>query len=73
MRQTAETPRGGGTLSGSGSRSDSDSTTAAHRTREPRTLPLNTPNRDPLDSDRPPLSSLSPGEEALRSENGAKI
>jgi hypothetical protein len=75
MRQTADTPRGGGdALSVSGPGSGIDSATAAHRTeREPRTLPLDAPDRDPPNGDdRPQLSSPSPGEEALRSENSAK-
>jgi hypothetical protein len=69
MRQTVETPRPrGGALSGSGSVSGF---ATAHQTIEPRTLPLDAPNRDP--SDRPQHGTLSPDEDALRSESGAKM
>jgi hypothetical protein len=77
MRQTVETPRprGGSALSGSGTGTSSGFVTA-HQTIEPRTLPLDAPNRDPGSSDRSQLGlhgTLSPDEEALRSESGAKI
>jgi len=67
-------PRGGA-LSGSGSDSGSGSGSgfaSAHQTLEPRSLPLDAPNHDPA-SDRPQHGTLSPGEEALRSESGAKM
>ena len=73
MRQTVTNPRGGGALSGSGSGSGSGFAAAAQQTREPRTLPLDAPNRDPSDNNRPQHGSLSPDEEALRSENGTKM
>ncbi len=68
MRQTVETPRGGAL-------SDSRSGFAApQQTLEPRTrtLPLDAPNRDPA-SDPSQHRTLSPGEEALHSESGAKM
>ncbi|KAF8496501.1 hypothetical protein F5888DRAFT_1804186 [Russula emetica] len=70
--QTVETPRprGGNALSGTSSGSGS---ATAHQIIEPRTLPLDAPNRDPGSSDRSQLGTLSPGEEALRSESGAKM
>jgi hypothetical protein len=73
MRQTStvETPRPrGGALSGSGTGTGTGFATA-HQTIEPRTLPLNAPNRDP--GDRPQHGTLSPDEEALRSESGAEM
>ncbi len=70
MRQTVETPRG--SLSGGpGTRSGTGSATA-HQTLEPRTLPPDTPNRDPA-GDRLQHRTLSPGEEALRAESDAKM
>jgi hypothetical protein len=71
MRQTVETrgPRRGA-LSGSGS-GDSGFATA-HQTLEPRTLPPDAPNRDP-GTDRSQHGTLSPGEEAMRSESGANM
>jgi hypothetical protein len=70
MRQTVETPRPrGGALSGPG---PGPGFATAHQTIEPRTLPLDAPNRDP-DGDRPQHGTLSPGEEALRSESGANM
>jgi hypothetical protein len=78
QQQTVETPRprGGNALSGSGPGSGSGSGSGfapAHQIIEPRTLPLDAPNRDPGSSDRSQLGTLSPGEEALRSESGAKM
>jgi hypothetical protein len=72
MRQTIETPARprGGALSGSGGSGSGFAT--AHQTLEPRTLPLDAPNHDP-GSDRSQHGTLSPGEEALRSETGAKM
>ena len=73
MRQTVENPRGGSAPSSSGSGSGSGSATAAHQTREsePRTLiPLDAPNRDP-NSDRSQHGTLSPSEQALRSDESS--
>jgi len=77
MRQTVETPRGGGALSGSGTGTQAGTGfPTTHQTRtstlEPRTLPLDAPNRDP-GADRSQHRTLSPGEEALHSESGAKM
>jgi hypothetical protein len=70
MRQTVGTPRG--SLSGGpGTRSDT-SFAPAHQTLEPRTVPPDTPNRDPA-GDRSQHGTLSPGEEALRAESDAKM
>ena len=80
MRQTVETPRPrGGALSGPvpgpgpglGPGPGSGFATA-HQTIEPRALPPDAPNHDP-DSDRLQHGTLSPGEEAPRSESGAKM
>lgn len=71
MRQTVETPHPrGGALSGSGS-GDSGFATA-HQTLEPRTLPPDAPNHDP-GIDRSQHGTLSPGEEAMRSESDVNM
>jgi hypothetical protein len=72
MRQTVETPRArGGALSGSGTGTGSGFVTA-HQIIKPPTLPLDAPNRDPS-SDRSQRGTLTPGEEAMRSESGANM
>lgn len=73
MRQTTvETPRGGALSGSSGSGPGSDFATAC-QTLEPRALPLDAPNHDPV-SDLAQHSTLSPGEEALpRTESGVNM
>ena len=72
MRQTVEPPRPrGGALTGSGTGTGSGFVTA-HQTIEPPTLPLDAPNGDPS-SDRSQHGTLTPGEEAMRSESGVNV
>ena len=70
MRQTVETPRGGGALSGSGAGTQAG--TGFATTHQTRTSTPDAPNRDP-GADRSQHRTLSPGEEALHSESGAKM
>ena len=72
MRQTVENPRlRGGAPSGSRTGTSSGYVTA-HQTIEPPTLPLHAPNRDPS-GDRSQHGTLTPGEEAMRSESSANV